>query len=196
MLVVCLCCSKEFFKTLKAIKKSPRHFCNRSCAATVNNSLKPKRLKLGSCIQCGSTCRASRKHCSTACLNISKASFATRLTKQKKACLGCREVKDKTTENFYCGKRFSSYCKLCTNKRRTKTKEKCVEYKGGKCILCSYSKCLASLDFHHLDSSKKDFGIGTFLTRSFENLKEELDKCVLLCANCHREVHAGFTVIQ
>lgn len=73
---------------------------------------------------------------------------------------------------------------------RKRTKIKLVEYKGGKCECCGYSKCIEALEFHHLDPSKKDFQIsGT--SKSFEALKKEADKCVLVCANCHREIHAG-----
>lgn len=67
-----------------------------------------------------------------------------------------------------------------------------VEYKGGKCKLCGYKRTVAALELHHLDASKKLFGIsGQGLTRSWKSVKAEADKCVLICANCHREVHAG-----
>lgn len=84
-------------------------------------------------------------------------------------------------------------CRACnvTEWRRRK-KEKCIEYKGGKCIACGYNKCNAALEFHHLDPTQKDFSIsakGT--TRAWEMIEAELDKCVLLCSNCHREHHAG-----
>lgn len=76
-----------------------------------------------------------------------------------------------------------------------KTKLKAIEYKGGKCIVCGYNKSIRALQFHHLDPTQKDFGIsGT--TKSFEKLKPELDKCVLLCANCHGEVHEGLLDIN
>lgn len=69
-----------------------------------------------------------------------------------------------------------------------KTKLKAIEYKGGKCLICGYNKSVRALQFHHINPKEKDFGIsGT--TKSFEKLKPELDKCVLLCANCHAEVH-------
>ena len=67
-----------------------------------------------------------------------------------------------------------------------------IYYKGGQCQLCGYEKCLQALEFHHLESSCKDFGISDKgYTRSWKKIKEELDKCILLCANCHREVHSG-----
>jgi hypothetical protein len=67
-----------------------------------------------------------------------------------------------------------------------------VAYKGNKCQCCGYDRCLDALDFHHFDFTQKDFGISAKgYTRSWDKIKEELDKCVLVCANCHREIHAG-----
>lgn len=78
-------------------------------------------------------------------------------------------------------------------KRRKRLKEMAVEYKGGKCQNCGYNQCLEALDFHHQDTKKdKNFGIASKgYTRSWKKVYEELDKCLLLCANCHREFHAG-----
>ena len=79
-------------------------------------------------------------------------------------------------------------------KRRKKLREMAVEYKGGKCSLCGYSKCIAALEFHHIDSSKKDFGLSEDgLTRSWVRIQSELDKCLLVCSNCHREIHERIT---
>ncbi len=69
-----------------------------------------------------------------------------------------------------------------------------LEYKGGKCKMCGYNRCPAALELHHINKSEKNFGIGDKgYTRSWEKVKAELDKCILLCANCHREVGAGIT---
>lgn len=64
---------------------------------------------------------------------------------------------------------------------------------GGKCQTCGYAKCQDALEIHHIDPSEKDFSFGMFRAspRSLLLLIDELKKCVLLCANCHREVHAG-----
>jgi 5-methylcytosine-specific restriction endonuclease McrA len=79
-------------------------------------------------------------------------------------------------------------------KRRRKIKALAIEYKGGCCQVCSYSKYQGSLDLHHLNPKEKDFALGDKgYTRSWEKVKQELDKCILLCANCHREVEAGVT---
>jgi len=82
-------------------------------------------------------------------------------------------------------------CNSChVNARRHSLKQKAVDYKGGECQKCGYKKCLVALDFHHLDESTKDFNISGSHCRKWETLKEELDKCILVCANCHRELHS------
>lgn len=113
-----------------------------------------------------------------------------------KICSKCKEVKIKS--DFYVRKsgRIVSSCKKCciADKNRwdshTTAKKAFVEYKGGKCVICMYSLCLSALDFHHLDSIKKDFQIGTKNSLT-DVVRKELDKCVLVCCRCHREIHAG-----
>lgn len=86
----------------------------------------------------------------------------------------------------------AEYLKKAVTKRRRKLKVMAVDYKGGKCQMCGYNKYSGALDFHHLDPNEKDFGLSVRgLTRSWERIKEEIDKCILVCANCHREIHAG-----
>jgi len=59
-------------------------------------------------------------------------------------------------------------------------------------MICGYSKYAGALDFHHLDEKNKSFDLSTRgLTRSWVKTKAETDKCILVCANCHRELHAG-----
>ena len=86
-------------------------------------------------------------------------------------------------------------CNSCmVNPRRKDLKIKALEYKGGSCILCGYNKCNRALTFHHLDPSQKDYAISAWAHAiTWEKLKTELDKCVLLCHNCHHEVHDGVT---
>lgn len=71
---------------------------------------------------------------------------------------------------------------------RQKVKLKLIEYKGGKCEECGYNKCPQSLQFHHINPKEKDFNISG-RTYSFEKMKSEVDKCKMLCANCHIEAH-------
>lgn len=94
------------------------------------------------------------------------------------------------------GKRWR--CLRCeteaVQKRREKLKVMAIAYKGGKCQICGYDRCVGALEFHHLDPTQKDFGISAKgYTRSWDKNKQELDKCILVCANCHREIHNGIT---
>lgn len=88
-------------------------------------------------------------------------------------------------------------CKQCrvgnVTRCRKNRKIQAIDYKGGCCKLCGYHKCPEALEFHHLDSNEKDFQIAISMAAgwAWERIKSELDKCVMLCANCHREVHSG-----
>jgi len=79
--------------------------------------------------------------------------------------------------------------------RRLNLKLRSIAYKGGACILCGYNRCSKALDFHHVDPSQKEFNLsGAYdkYKKTWKELMVELDKCVLLCSNCHKELEAGF----
>ena len=75
-----------------------------------------------------------------------------------------------------------------TIKRRA-IKNALIKFKGGKCERCGYNKCSRALEFHHLDPTQKDFGISKNLSKDFDILKQEVNKCILVCSNCHAEIH-------
>jgi hypothetical protein len=79
------------------------------------------------------------------------------------------------------------------SRRRRALLERAVAYKGGSCRICGYHRCLSALEFHHVSLLDKEFTISTRMT-SWAAIKKELDKCELLCAVCHREVHDGLHV--
>ena len=81
--------------------------------------------------------------------------------------------------------------KAVTRKRKY-LKERAVAYKGGKCLICGYNRCMPVLEFHHLNPEEKDFAPASMYSKKWSTVLEELDKCVLLCSNCHREVEVGF----
>ena len=84
-------------------------------------------------------------------------------------------------------------CKPCNvikvAEHRRRKKQWCIDYLGGECKQCCYSKCTAALEFHHRDPTQKDFQFSKYQKSSYDKLAKELDKCDLLCANCHRETH-------
>ena len=65
---------------------------------------------------------------------------------------------------------------------------KLKQARGGKCERCGYNKCLKALEFHHIDPTQKDFTISNDHFK-LKDAVEESKKCILLCANCHRELH-------
>ena len=77
-----------------------------------------------------------------------------------------------------------------TRNYRKQRKIKALEYKGGKCSVCSYDKCVEALHFHHMDETQKEFQITSNTNKSWERTLKELDKCILVCANCHAEIHS------
>lgn len=90
--------------------------------------------------------------------------------------------------------RNSYRCTKCRADRvsewRRRLKQKAIDYKGGKCEKCGYNKCNAALEFHHLNPDEKDFAIGSNgHCRKWETIKSELDKCIMVCSNCHKEIN-------
>ena len=113
-----------------------------------------------------------------------------------KKCNQCNIIKD--LDNFYTkkNKKPTSYCKDCCKNRSKEQvynfKYLCLEHlKTHSCMNCGYDRNQAALDFHHLDPNEKDFLIKGNHIKLDDKTKQELDKCIVLCANCHREIHNG-----
>lgn len=82
-------------------------------------------------------------------------------------------------------------CGSCNTKiRRYRAKAAAIKYMGGKCSECGWQGNQAALQFHHKNSLEKDFTIGNVANKSWEFIKAELKKCILLCANCHMIKHS------
>ncbi len=80
---------------------------------------------------------------------------------------------------------FNQYC----IQRWRQRKLDAVEYKGGKCERCGYDKYPDVLEFHHLDPQSKEASWNEMRKWNWNKVLTEIDKCSILCANCHREVH-------
>lgn len=127
-----------------------------------------------------------------------------------RTCKTCGETYALTEVYFRIGDRYKDgyrpHCRKCENtysiikrdkethnawirERRRDNKLKAIEYKGGKCSVCGNTFHPAVYDFHHLDPSIKDANPTVLLKGTFEDALSELDKCILVCSNCHRLIH-------
>lgn len=110
-------------------------------------------------------------------------------------CKLCGETAEDKMMNKGKGRKSLSLCKSCHNKntidRGRSNRLTYIDYKGGKCQKCGYNRCVDALDFHHVEAEHKDPTFPSIRYWGLEKAKSELDKCVLLCSNCHRETHAG-----
>lgn len=99
-------------------------------------------------------------------------------------------ISRQTLSKYIVQRSITKKIKRDTKNYRAEVKRKAVEYKGGACCICGYNTVLSALDFHHIDPTIKNYGISSG-TKSFESIKDELDKCILVCRNCHSEIHEG-----
>lgn len=136
-----------------------------------------------------------------------------------KKCVRCKNFKDETEFNKnLCRKdHLQTICKACSRKNSTKyyNKDKPTHYQRvkdrrnelyewyrsikeslGGCVKCGENTIIC-LDFHHQDPKEKEYNIVTMANRGFskENILKEIKKCVILCSNCHRKLHAGLLIL-
>ena len=113
----------------------------------------------------------------------------------RKFCLICSPYKHHNTRDLTKPPTKSELEKRKTSaamvtKYRKRLKRKLIEYKGGKCQRCGYDKDIPNVyDFHHRNPDEKEFTISSNMSKSFDILTEEVDKCDILCKNCHAEIH-------
>lgn len=112
-----------------------------------------------------------------------------------KTCTKCKQNKDKSEFKYRAKNRLHSWCRECMDRLslsrhtavRHKTKMEAVQYKGGRCSKCGGVFHPAVFDFHHEGDKNKI--IGRYLHYGIDKIKDELDKCILVCSNCHRLIH-------
>lgn len=137
-------------------------YCSRSCANRANDKLFP-RLKMnpqGKCKICSCPIRAYLVYCRE-----------------------CKENKKKLARKQKAAKNSAKVVQW-----RRNAKQKLVELRGGKCEICGYCKCLRALQFHHKNPAEKKFALSQANTKRFALMLAEVEKCILLCANCHAEI--------
>ena len=151
------------------------------------------------------------KKCHKKFPNRKKIDGKYRILQRRRYCLECSPFGEHNTKKIHkddsnpeekecsqCGRHYlydrskghtKLFCNSCVaGNRRLARKKRMIEYKGGKCSRCGYDKSTRVLGFHHRDPSKKSFDMGRSYTTAWNKVQLELDKCDLLCANCHMEI--------
>lgn len=164
----CQFCNQIIVQSQNESKSSfiKRKFCSQSCSATLSNKNRIRKKKIFYCLVCKEKCKSYRKFCSIKCRKLEYSKTHT--------------ILNNATRKKHNVKNVITF--------RQRKKIQAIDYKGGTCIKCGYNKCVRALSFHHLDPLKKDFNISR-MSHKWETVKKELDKCILLCLNCHAEEH-------
>lgn len=140
--------------------------------------------------------RSDKKYCSRSCgAKASRERLKNGIDSTKKICPKCGnefQIQDNGYNRRYCYNCIPlNSCKDGASMRRI-IKKWALDYKGNQCCLCGYNKCIEALEFHHLNQNEKEFSLSDKdIKLDWEEIKKELDKCILICSNCHREIHAG-----
>jgi hypothetical protein len=161
----CAICNKEFPNRIlidgKYRNTQRRRYCLECSPFGKHNTIKLEEENSGDCLECGNKLKGKQTmYCSKKCKCCSPENFQRTYKSQKK--------------------------------RRLNGKKELVLMKGGCCEKCGYDKNLRALEFHHKDPSLKSFGISytSIASKSWTKILKEVEKCELLCANCHREHHS------
>jgi hypothetical protein len=164
--MICQSCGKEYFEDYRIDKKQrelPSKYCSRICANKRIFSENTKR-QIGDKLR-----KVPNKFCTMCGNKISNHNISG-------VCFLCKSPKKTRAELM--------------NNHRLKKKKELVQYKGGKCQKCGYNKCITALEFHHRNPEEKDFSISWAIgNMSFSELLLEVEKCDLVCSNCHKEIH-------
>ena len=121
----------------------------------------------------------------------------------KKICEICETEFESTSKSrLYCYECSGESTRINSETRkhqktilRRSMKKQAVKILGGKCSICGYNRCIDALEFHHENPHEKDFKLGSGNTMSWKEYKNEAMKCILVCSNCHKEIHSKFGYI-
>lgn len=180
----------------KPLTKKQRVYCSAKCAA-IGRKRDTTTPVTSICKYCGKDFPfrqdkgVPRKYCSIACYHDDRNQTYKLNTQTSRWCCYCKQHLPLS--------KFSSpsttACRECMNKRaksnENKKKQIIIEYLGGKCIRCGYSKCPAALELHHPDKSNKGQGWAKMRSKHIDVIKKWIDTehIELICSNCHREEH-------
>ncbi len=176
--MICEKCDKEYaddFRIDPQQRKKPSRFCSSSCSHSRPKSEASK-------VKVSETLRK-------------KYGSPPKTAKVQKPCPNCGQLVLVRSRQICCSRECSRKLQEKTRGPRVsdwrrRLKKKLVDHKGGKCEICGFNKHQAAMQFHHRDPEEKDFAIGASgSTRSLSRCLVEVEKCMLLCANCHSILH-------
>lgn len=162
---------------------------------------------INKCVVCGEEFEAERstkKYCSKDCQNaLRREKYANRERTPKNIIYkGKAKICPICNQEFYPLTSMANQRTCCydcmpngTQLTRGMFLAKIKESRGGRCIRCGYDKCIKALEFHHLDPTQKDFTISNDHFKLEEAVKES-KKCILICSNCHKELHDNIWNIE
>jgi hypothetical protein len=179
--MICEKCKKEFFedwrKNKRYKKHSPCRFCSKSCSHSREQTDRMKNEKRNTYLE-----------------GLEKGIYNTTAKPRNiRQCKICNKEISVNSKSGCCMKHRPK--RIFFNKKtRKRAKEEIIVMMGGSCNLCGYNKCIQALEFHHINPDNKSFTISSY-KHSTEEMKEESKKCILLCANCHREIQYGVSFL-
>ena len=202
--MICETCGKEFIRDWRRCqtnREGPPRFCSIGCSSARQHSVETRQKISNSlslyyenqgtkreckyCEKCGKKLAYNNKsgYCNKCLLTHNREAY-----KYCEKCGALLSFNNKVGLCVKCNHKISLRAEHVKEWRRRR-KQILVDYKGGRCEICGYTRCLAALEFHHINGEDKDFGISSRNIIDIEAYKKEVDKCILLCSNCHREVH-------
>lgn len=150
--------------------------------------------------ECDCGCGTTKSIRTDALYQVTVGGCNKMLMTNPKQCAKCNKMfypKKQAKTRRYCYECMPEQEKITGSDTRKLIKQWSLEYKGNKCSCCGYNKCIEALEFHHLNPEEKDFSLSDRnIKLDWEQIKKELDKCILVCSNCHREIHAGIRTIN
>lgn len=161
MKVKCQCCQKEFEKNSSQVKKSPNHYCSRSCAAKINNKINPKRKPEGSCFSCEQPTNKRRKYCAS-CFEVYFRNDYQKILLKDFLCEG------KT--------RAAIYARIRESARRQ------YIFPNSSCVRCKYAIHVECCHIKPISSFPS--------TTTIAEINHE-SNIIILCRNCHWELDHG-----
>lgn len=200
----CIICEKDFKPWIRG-----QLCCSKTCMDKNRENYLKKRHKRFTCQTCGTQFSNTGKgvtrktYCSKECAESGRKKInSERYNKDRppKNCIVCDTDITNSKGRKYCSKECRDHGRRALDRgeeykprkeKAIKIKQEFIDIKGGECEICGYNKCIAAMTFHHRDPKTKEYtlDVSSIIKFKKELLLKELNKCDLLCFNCHMELH-------